>query len=302
MNVVGRFLAYKAMNAAWRSATRKQPGLHHSGPVEAADTVSSLIRTFLFFLTAFVLILLSMASCLSGNMPMVGLGFVLFLLAVPLAFLLALFLPDRWLRSRPPHPRQEKEAARVKAHYAAYARERTGEEKGKLAEYQERNRLTVCPVSGVMCEWGDPPCFKLQGETFCIEQGPEDDRPSGQPTTIEADIDSSPPADTTLMNERPYVVYFIQEKGDDGKCKVGITYSLESRLRSLQTGNPHELEAVHTLWVPNKDAAERIEEAVLNAVRNAGADMRGEWFQSAILPWAQQVAETERERIEGRNF
>ena len=89
------------------------------------------------------------------------------------------------------------------------------------------------------------------------------------------------------------VVYFIQEKEDDGKCKVGITYSLESRLRSLQTGNPHELEAVHTLHVSSKLAAERIEEAVLNAVRNAGADMKGEWFQSAILPWAKQVAETE---------
>ena len=32
-------------------------------------------------------------------------------------------------------------------------------------------------------------------------------------------------------------------------------------------------------------------------VRNAGADMKGEWFQSAILPWAKQVAETEQKRI-----
>ena len=97
---------------------------------------------------------------------------------------------------------------------------------------------------------------------------------------------------------KPYVVYFIQETDGGGECKVGITHSLQSRLRSLQTGNPHTLKTVHTIPVDNKAAAEQIEEAVLNAVRNAGAEMRGEWFQSAILPWAKQVAETEQKRIE----
>ena len=113
---------------------------------------------------------------------------------------------------------------------------------------------------------------------------------------------NSTPESAEPTTGRSYVVYFIQEKSEDGNCKVGITYSLESRLRSLQTGNPHELETVHTIQVSNKAAAEQIEEAVLNAIRNTGAELTGEWFQSAILPWARQVAETERERIEGRSF
>lgn len=55
---------------------------------------------------------------------------------------------------------------------------------------------------------------------------------------------------------------------------------------------------VATIQVSSKTSAEQIEDAVLNAIRNAGADMRGEWFQGAILPWAKQVAETERQRID----
>jgi hypothetical protein len=38
----------------------------------------------------------------------------------------------------------------------------------------------------------------------------------------------------------------------------------------------------------------------MTAVKNAGAELNGEWFQSAILPWARQVAETERKQIESR--
>ena len=57
-------------------------------------------------------------------------------------------------------------------------------------------------------------------------------------------------------------------------------------------------------WTPEiRDAfapGQRIEDAYLNAIRNTGAEMTGEWFQSKILPWARQVAETERKRIESQ--
>ena len=169
-----------------------------------------------------------------------------------------------------------KEAARVKAHYAAYGREWTEEEKRKLTEHQESSQLTDCPVSGDKCEWGDPPCFKIYGKTFRLEQGQANDLPGEQLVSVaDADLDMSPAADVRPATERLYVVYFIQAKGGDGECKVGITYSLQSRLHSLQTGNPHELDAVHTIQVDNKATAERIEEAALNAIKNAGADIKG---------------------------
>ncbi len=92
---------------------------------------------------------------------------------------------------------------------------------------------------------------------------------------------------------RPHVVYFIREKTAGGKCKVGITTSLQRRLRALQTGNPNQLEIVHTLEVDGRRIAERIEEAVLNSVRGAGAELQGEWFENAIVPWAWEAAQRE---------
>ena len=92
---------------------------------------------------------------------------------------------------------------------------------------------------------------------------------------------------------RPHVVYFIREKTAGGKCKVGITTSLQRRLRALQTGNPNRLEIAHTLEVDGRRMAERIEEAVLNSVRGAGAELQGEWFENAIVPWAWEAAQRE---------
>ena len=92
---------------------------------------------------------------------------------------------------------------------------------------------------------------------------------------------------------RPHVVYFIREQIPDGKCKVGITTSLQRRLRALQTGNPNQLEIVHTMEVDGRRIAERIEEAVLNSVRGAGAELQGEWFENAIVPWAWEAAQRE---------
>ena len=110
-----------------------------------------------------------------------------------------------------------------------------------------------------------------------------------QPETVEL-------ASERDMNEvapRPHVVYFIREKTADGKCKVGITTSLQRRLRALQTGNPNQLEIAHTLEVDGRRIAERIEEAVLNSVRGAGAELLGEWFENAIVRWAWEAAQRE---------
>lgn len=41
------------------------------------------------------------------------------------------------------------------------------------------------------------------------------------------------------------VVYFVQA-GPDGPIKIGITTSLDSRLRALQTGSPRRLTLLHT--------------------------------------------------------
>ena len=75
------------------------------------------------------------------------------------------------------------------------------------------------------------------------ESGFSDGSAQVRPET--AETDSVRVAEDTPR--RPHVVYFIRENTGDGKCKVGITTSLERRLRALQTGNPNQLEIVHTL-------------------------------------------------------
>ena len=121
------------------------------------------------------------------------------------------------------------------------------------------------------------------------ESGFSDGSAQVRPET--AETDSVRVAEDTPR--RPHVVYFIRENTGDGKCKVGITTSLERRLRALQTGNPNQLEIVHALEVGDRRTAERIEDAVLDAVRGAGAELQGEWFENAIEPWAWEAAQRE---------
>ncbi len=98
--MIGRFLAYKALNAAWRSATRTGSGHGPSTPKDDAELVSSVFKTILFFLAAFALIVWSTASCVSGSAGMIGLGLILFWMGIPAVYLSLLFLPDRWFKGR----------------------------------------------------------------------------------------------------------------------------------------------------------------------------------------------------------
>ena len=86
MNIVGRFLAYKAMNAAWRSGTRKSS---HSGasPTEPGSGA----KTVLGILAMLGMAVLSMNSCVTGIPAMVGLGFVLIYIGVPAVYVAILF-------------------------------------------------------------------------------------------------------------------------------------------------------------------------------------------------------------------
>ncbi|MYC32875.1 MAG: GIY-YIG nuclease family protein [Chloroflexi bacterium] len=367
MNIVGRFLANKAMNAAWRSATRS--GVNSDRPADDAESA----KTFLAIMTVVALPILGMASCMTGNVGMFWLGLFLFWVAPTAVFVAIFFLPDRWFISRQRGSHLKERAGRrtmrverpdqcpasgekcdgttcriiegsIKCYREWLERDSSSEhtsiagvveEIRRHTDYSEINSQSTCPVTGDKCKWENAPCSEPDGISSCIERRfnrrlPEVHCPASgykciyglfmcrdsdgsisclresrernssreQPTAIEADLDAPPATDVTPAIERPYTVYFIQEKEDDGKCKVGITYSLASRLRSLQTGNPNDLEVAHTIHVSSKVVAEQIEEAVLNAVRNAGAEMKGEWFQSAILPWAKQVAEKERQRID----
>ena len=316
MNIVGRFLAYKGMNAAWRSATSSRGKSGVLPPTAEEDAKLALASLATLAVVLLGLALMVMSSFMSRDLSMSSMfawGLFLGLLVGPIVFVGIIILPASWFKGlillnkymgsssnhrgskrgqrrgvEPVHLRGE--AARIAAHYAAYGRERTEDEKRKLAEYYESIH---CPDSDDKCYFDRTTCPKVYGVTSCFMESHE----LGESSKLTGKTGFNPNEPT---NEKPYVVYFIQAKGGDGECKVGITYSLQSRIRSLQTGNPHELEAVHTIQVDGKEAAEQIEEAVLNAIRNAGAEMKGEWFHSAILPWAQQVADTERKRIESR--
>ncbi len=128
---------------------------------------------------------------------------------------------------------------------------------------------------------------------------PAPPQPASTPSTApELQTEGSVSEKQATPESRPYVVYFIRECRADGHCKVGVSYSVQSRLRALQTGNPNELEVAHVLGVSGRQEAERIEEAVLNAVRGAGANLQGEWFENAIVPWAWEIAQRE-QRING---
>lgn len=73
-----------------------------------------------------------------------------------------------------------------------------------------------------------------------------------------------------------YVMAAIKNDVPVSPCKIGITRSLQSRLASVQTGNPEKLVIVSAIVIPNRLLAETIEAAVhewFDEFRLAG-----EWF------------------------
>ncbi len=71
-------------------------------------------------------------------------------------------------------------------------------------------------------------------------------------------------------------VYLICHEGRRQPVKVGISRSVEGRLGSLQTGNPHKLEVIFTFWTPDFHLAKEVESTFHE--NNADSRMSGEWF------------------------
>lgn len=98
------------------------------------------------------------------------------------------------------------------------------------------------------------------------------------------------------------VVYFVQA-GPDGPIKIGLTTSLDSRLRALQTGSPRRLTLLHTepggrdreLALHRRWALHRLRgdgewfapaPAILNYIATAPDGARGRLAPSlAAIPW-----------------
>ena len=176
MNIVGRFLAYKAINAAWRSATssRGKPGVLPPTSEEDAKLSLSLLATLAVVLLGLALMVMSSLMPRNMSMSMIGWGAFLVFIVGPVVFVGIIVLPASWFKGRnllnkhkevePVHLRGE--AARVAAHYAAYRRGRTEDKKRKLAaEYLESIH---CPDSDDKCYYDRMTCPKVDGVTWCF--------------------------------------------------------------------------------------------------------------------------------------
>lgn len=81
------------------------------------------------------------------------------------------------------------------------------------------------------------------------------------------------------MSDQEYFVYVIATKRGgrfSSPVKVGITKNLRSRLATIQTSCPNDIDIVHALTVPNKAIAEEMERCFHETQRDTR--MRGEWF------------------------
>ncbi|MCP4325189.1 MAG: GIY-YIG nuclease family protein [Alteromonadales bacterium] len=80
------------------------------------------------------------------------------------------------------------------------------------------------------------------------------------------------------MKELQYGVYFIY-CGDrnNSPVKIGVTSDIESRVSSLQTGNPYQLDCKAFIPCSNKEQAYRLESFFHRQFRKSR--MIGEWFK-----------------------
>lgn len=82
------------------------------------------------------------------------------------------------------------------------------------------------------------------------------------------------------MSGKTCHVYLIAHKKPDGTyvspVKIGITHSVNARLRTLQTGNPAPLGVAFVFSTPDMHFA-KVFESALHA-RNAERRLSGEWF------------------------
>ena len=63
---------------------------------------------------------------------------------------------------------------------------------------------------------------------------------------------------------------------ENGPCKVGITNSLTSRLRSIQTGSPHRLKLLYAHPCSDRDEAKAHEKMFHECHQECR--LEGEWF------------------------
>lgn len=78
-----------------------------------------------------------------------------------------------------------------------------------------------------------------------------------------------------------YYIYFLKNGGGiNPSIKIGITHSLNTRIKELQTGNPRELILIDYFTIETKSAAYAAE-AYLHR-RFAKQIIRGEWYHGDI--------------------
>lgn len=74
------------------------------------------------------------------------------------------------------------------------------------------------------------------------------------------------------------VEWFIYVVVADDCRKIGITQDVESRVRTLQTGNAQDIKLETVFVVGSEESARLIERRCHDALKFAGAHVRGEWF------------------------
>jgi hypothetical protein len=102
-------------------------------------------------------------------------------------------------------------------------------------------------------------------------------------------------SDGTLMLERMNGwLYFIQCCNHDSFIKIGHAApdGLERRLDALQVGCPYPLRLVSATFHEDVRRVERAAHESVEAQR-----IRGEWFSSALLPVARDIATEQRRAI-----
>jgi len=77
-------------------------------------------------------------------------------------------------------------------------------------------------------------------------------------------------------------IYFIQA-GFDGPVKIGVAYSPERRLQSLQCGNAYRLRLIGTIKPKSPRGAYRVESMLHGAF--ADDRLEGEWFRPSDALW-----------------
>ena len=97
--LLGRFLAYKAMNSVWRSATRRSGlgGASAASPAETAKLALAIMSYAGIFFGG-------MASCMAGGAVTLSLGLALVWIIGPAVFIAVLNLPGRWVEAKRPLP------------------------------------------------------------------------------------------------------------------------------------------------------------------------------------------------------